>query len=126
MTTTILVVSIIIKALTFLMVLYTFSSIAKPEVKNKNVGVVTKYYVMKRRYNLLKGSLLFVAAIAVLELISMIYGLTSSSPNKDIELLVSDIIFLGLVILLTRIYNFRENFAQALKDAVKDSKLKKL
>ena len=125
MASVVLIVSIVIKAVTFLMVLYTFLSINRPEKSDKNVSVVTKYYIMKRRYEMLKASLLFVAAIAVLELISMTHILISGNLYVgDTEMLISDIIFLGLVLLLTRIYNFRDHITQALRDAMKDNKLK--
>lgn len=123
MASPVLVVSIIIKAITFIMVLYTFLSINRPEKKDKKMSVYTKYYLMRKRYEMLKGSLLFVAAIAVLELISMTHILVSgASYVGDTEMLISDIIFLGLVLLLTKIYNFRDCLTEAYKAAIKDRK----
>jgi hypothetical protein len=52
----VVVVSIIIKALALMMVLFTFKSL-RSERKAGDMGVFSKYLLLKRRYELLRKSL---------------------------------------------------------------------
>lgn len=110
MTTIVIAISILIKAISFIMVVYTFNSLLSP-IEPK--GIMTRFYVLHRKYMLLRASLLFVAALILLELGSMLYAVANSTTSvSDISLLLSDVIFLGLTILLSRIYRFKTAFRE--------------
>lgn len=111
----VLAVSILIKIISLVMVAYTFLALS-PKKEPKELGVLTKYFIVKRRYNLLRFSLLFVAALILIELVSMLRAaLTAPAGVNEMQMLLSDIVFLGLIILLSRIYQLRSMFEKELK-----------
>ncbi|HIH23551.1 TPA: hypothetical protein HA251_00805 [Candidatus Woesearchaeota archaeon] len=103
-------ISIIIKVTTLIMVLYTFKNLLAPSDPQPSI-IYTQFYALKKKYSLLRFSLIFVAALIVLELASMIRAATvNMGAINDTQLLLSDAIFLGLIILLTHIYKYKRAF----------------
>ena len=106
----IVIVSIFIKILSLIMVSYAFRNLSPVEGPS-SFGILTKYFVMKRRYVLLRFSLLFVAGLILVEMISMGYTiLQRPSSVNTLQLLFSDVVFVGLILLLSRIYGFNKEF----------------
>ncbi len=109
MGTLVIIVSAAIKAIALLMVVYTFFALSSR--KEPQAGVLTKYFLVKQRYALLRMSLIFIAALIAVELATLAYGIIGGTHAlNDVSLLLSDLIFLGLVVLLTKIYQLRAQF----------------
>ncbi len=116
----VLIVSLVIKALALTMVIFTFRSLATTKGAGE-LGVYTKYLLLKRRYELLRRSLLFTAAIVTIQLVSLLYALLAEpSLFTDAQLLASDIVFLGLTFLLSKIYRVRAIFINGMEGALTD------
>jgi hypothetical protein len=99
--------SILIKLFSLLIILYAFRTLSIDE--SGKFGVYTQLFIMRRRYDLLRMSLLFIAAILVLELVSMSYTLISRQGLNLVQIMASDILFIGLVALVTIIYSSRNS-----------------
>lgn len=110
MASVIILVSAAIKAIALLMVVYTFYSLSNRKEPH-GAGVLTKYFLVRQRYSLLRMSLIFVAALIAVELASLAYAIAAgTSAVSELSLLFSDIVFLGLVVLLSKIYQVRSRF----------------
>jgi len=110
MVATVVIVSTVIKLISLAMIVYTFQSLSREE--NKNLSVLTKYFLLKRNYTLLRFSLIFIATLVVVELVNMFYRTINAPPLSEPQLLISDAVFIGLILLLTKIYESRHYFTQ--------------
>ena len=113
MSSLIIAISAAIKVVTLLMTVHTFRNLAPH--RTPATDLYTRYFIVKRNYNLLRYSLLFVAALILVELFSMSRVIFQNATVNDVQLLLSDIVFLGLVVLLSRIYAGRVAFARELE-----------
>ena len=122
MTPIVMIISFLVAAIALTMVLFTFKSLSVTR-EAAEIGVFTKYLLLKRRYDLLRRSLLFVAAIVIIQICSLLYALfTAPGFFADIQLLASDVVFLGLAYLLSKLYLVRAIFVNGLEEAVTGDK----
>jgi hypothetical protein len=111
----VVVVSVVIKVFAIIMMLYAFHALS-PVEEQKRTTMFARYFLAKRKCDLLRQSLLFVAVLAVIELGSMCYDLTVRPEHIDgIRLLLSDIVFLGLLFLLSKIYHLRSTLLNQIR-----------
>lgn len=102
----VLIVSLLIQLFTVFMIIYTFRVIK--DNSGSELGVLSKYYLMRRRYDRLRSSLLFIAAIILLQIAGIVYLiLYPDAPITTTQLIVSDIIFVALAVFLSQIYRMR-------------------
>jgi archaellum biogenesis protein FlaJ (TadC family) len=115
------VVSLAIKVIAIMMVLYTFYAVS--EKKFPKLDVLEKYRLMRNRYEYLRRSLLFVVAIIMIQFIGLIiYGFFPDGTLSFTQLLISDIVFVILVIFLTTIYRKKEQLTHEMKKIHKKHK----
>jgi hypothetical protein len=105
---TLLIVTFLIQALAITMILYTFHSIS--ENKFPKLDALEKYHLMRKRYEHLRFSLLFVGALIVVQFAGLFYYLSSALPLG--QLLISNAVVISLMIFLTGIYKDREHLAE--------------
>jgi hypothetical protein len=102
----IVMISFIIKGLAIIVLLSAFKVLASSD--KKHAGFLTKYYLMRKKFDLLRASLLFVAGIIVLEIVNMVYLQFSATKTfNEAFLIASDALFVGLGLLLARIYKLK-------------------
>lgn len=122
MTPIVMVISFLVATIALIMVLFTFKSLSVTH-EAAELGVFTKYLLLKRRYDLLRRSLLFVAAIVIIQICSLLYAFfTAPGFFADVQLLASDIVFLGLAYLLSKLYLVRAIFVNGLEGTITDEK----
>jgi undecaprenyl pyrophosphate phosphatase UppP len=109
MDTTILIISIVIQAFAILMVLYTFYSISRSSIPK--LAALEEYYLMRRRYERLRTSLLFIGALIAVQLGGVFYYFWSGT-FPVLQLLISDAVIVALTIFLTRIYKERRRLSE--------------
>jgi len=102
--------SFVLKGITLLILLGTFKLLSVPEKARKNAGFLTRYYLMRKNYTLLRASLLFVAAIILLEILEMTYMMLNPNGTmlNDALILFSDVVLTGLIVLLAKVYKMRK------------------
>lgn len=106
-----LVVSLAIQLITVVIVIFTFRAISARKLPK--LDLLERYHVMRTRYERLRLTLLFLVAIVCVQLLGLLYYLYApDGPITLAQLLVSDLIFIALVIFLMRIYRGRDNLQQ--------------
>lgn len=111
MASILVIVSILIKAIALLIVCYSFFML-NPKKEREILGPLTKYFLLRKNFLLLRWSLVFVAALLLVELISISISVVGNADKlADIRLLTSDLVFLGLIMLLTQIYRHRDRLS---------------
>jgi hypothetical protein len=104
----VVIISLAIKLVSLVIVLYAFKALSVDE--SGKFGVYTRLLMMKRKYDLLRMSLLFIAVILLLELFSMSYTLVMEPQALNmIQVIISDAVFIGLILLISRIYISRNS-----------------
>ena len=103
-----LTVTFAIQAIAIVMVLYTFYKIG--ERNFPKLAALEKYHLMRKRYERLRWSLVFVGALIAIQLFGVfIYVRSGELPLTQI--LISDGIVIALMIFLTHIYKGRDHLA---------------
>jgi hypothetical protein len=87
------------------MILYTFHRIS--EKKFPQLNSMERYYFMRKRYEHLRWSLLFVGALIMVQLAGVFYYFYRGSIPL-LQLLISNVIVIAIIIFLTRIYKVRD------------------
>jgi len=103
-----LAISILITVISLVMVLYTFNALSTERIEV--LGVVTQYFLLKRRHQLLRLSLILVAGVITIQLINSGYMLFTGNPLGSLQLLFSDVAFIALVVILAKMYRIRISF----------------
>ena len=93
-----------------IMTLYVFIVISKqPKLE---LGILTKYYVMRQRYERLRLSLLFIVALTFTQSIGIIYLMQNPSTNiTPIQIMISNVVLVALIIFLTTIYHSKDKLS---------------
>ena len=102
---TVLLITALIQILAVIMIVYTFVRISQK--KSPKLDTLEKYYLMRRRYEHLRLSLLFVVALIIVQLGGMYYYYSKGSLPLA-QFLISDVIVIALVFFLSIIYKERE------------------
>lgn len=90
--------SALLKGIALLAVIAAFFTLKRtPEA-----GTLTKFFLVKKRYELLRGSLVIVAAIILLELSALMLR-----DAHGLRIVASDLVLVLLIALLSRIYWLR-------------------
>ena len=71
-------------------------------------NLINRYFIVKRQHAVLRASLSVVAALVLIELLTLVVGELTDRPfATDAETLVSDVLLVILVVLLSRLYRMR-------------------
>lgn len=101
-------VSLIIQALAIIMVVYTFYRIS--EKKFPKLDALEKYHLMRKRYERLRMSLLFIGALIVVQLIGLFFY--AQSGSLALQLLISDLVIIALAVFLSGIYKGKNRLGE--------------
>ncbi|MBR9702992.1 hypothetical protein GOV10_03075 [Candidatus Woesearchaeota archaeon] len=103
-----IIASLFIMLVSLVMILYFFRSLDSVE-KKSDLGVMMKYYLIRRRYDRMRTSLLFVAALMAVQFIGLLVMVfVPGAEFKTTEILISDFIFVALIVFLTGLYRNKE------------------
>ena len=105
-----LTISLVIQALVIIMTLYVFIVISRqPKLE---LGILTKYYVMRQRYERLRLSLLFIVALTLTQSIGIVYVMQNpQSTITPLQIMMSNVVLVALVIFLTTIYRSKDKLS---------------
>ncbi len=99
-----LTITLAIQVIAVVMVIYTFYRISERQFPK--LAALERYHLMRKRYEHLRWSLLFVGALIAIQLFGVIVYVRSGTLPVA-QVLISDVIVIALTILLSRIYKER-------------------
>ena len=105
------VISIVMQVVAILITMYMFRVLSVDQ--ELETGVYNRHELLHRRYQLLKGSLIVVAAITFLQLMSVTWDLITKGGLGGFGLIVSDLVLVILVYLVTKMYAVRSKYLTA-------------
>jgi hypothetical protein len=100
--------SIAMQVVALVIIIYAFKVLSSEE--EVETGIYTKYFLLQKRYELLKASLVIVAVLTLVQTANVAWSTWMKNAVGGVELIVSDIVLIGVVLLLTKIYSVRSKF----------------